>query len=262
MMHKHQKGFTLIELMVGMVLSLLLISIVGGVFMSSRENHDVQDEVAQLQENIRIASALIRRVTFHSGHRTQPTTMAASAVQVVDLALKGQNGTAITSGSQDWFEVAFQGDGIPNTPSGVISDCLGNSVGVGTVNDKAKNPDPSRNRFQVQDFAGRPWLACSLDSGVTWQQLVPDVEAMEVEYGADFDDNGQVDSFSNADAVADWPRINTLRINLIFRTNRTIANGPDTNTYTLSDQTYGPFTDKRIRRNLVITASIRNRLSQ
>lgn len=255
-------GFTLIELLVSMALSLLVIGMVAGIFNSSRVNHDVQDEIAQLQENIRTSSALLRRITFHSAHRTAPSTTARSAVMLVGIGIVGTNGTSSAIGSQDTITVSFQGDGMPGVPSGVISDCLGNAVGIGTVA-QASNPPPSANLLSVRSVAGRPWLSCSLDGGNTWANLVPDVEGLELAYGIDADDDGVVDAYLPADQVGgDFSRLNTVRISMLFRTNRQIASQLDTQTYVMGDQTYGPFNDLRIRRMLTITAAVRNRASQ
>lgn len=261
-MRTKSAGFTIIELLVSMALSLLVISMVAGVFNSSRINHDVQDEIAQLQENIRISSALFRRITFHTGHRTAPSTTAGSAAMLVATGITGTNGTSAAIGSQDTVTISFQGDGMPGAPSGVISDCLGNAVGIGTVA-QASNPPPSTNRFAVRSIAGRPWLSCSLDGGNTWAELVPDIEGLELTYGVDSDDNGVVDSYLSADQLSgDFIKVSTLRISMLFRTNRQIASQADTQTYTMGDQTYGPFNDQRIRRMLTITAAVRNRAAQ
>ncbi len=259
-----QQGFTLIEILVAMALSLLVIGMVGGVFLGSRESHDVQDEISQLQENIRVSSSLLRRVTFHAGHVTQPSLSNASVVQFGNpgVGVIGEVGTSKLANEQDWFQISYQGDGLPGAPSGVITDCLGVAVGIGNTATNVRLIPPSNNRFQVRSIGGRNWLACSLDSGITWQPLVPDVEAMEVSYGVDPDANGSIDTYQTAAAVADWRFVTTVRISMLFRTNRQIATQVDSRIFTVGATNYGPFNDRFIRRNLTITAAIRNRLTQ
>jgi type IV pilus assembly protein PilW len=263
---KKQQGFTLIELLVSMAVSLLVITMVAGIFTTSRVNHDVQDDVAQMQENIRISSSLLRRIVFHAGHRARPSTSSSEA----DLALGGTafglfgtHGSATTADNQDALTVSFEGDGLPDAPSGAITDCLGNAVGVGTAADVAAVSSGgmfprSNNRLQIRNFSGRPWLSCSLDNGTTWVQLVPDVEAMELQYGEDTDSDANADRFVDANQPIDFGRVIAVRIHLLFRTNRPIATGNTNMTYTLGDQTYGPFSDTRVRRQIVITAGVRN----
>ncbi len=263
---KNQSGFTLIELLVSMALSLLVMTMIAGVFTTSRVNHDVQDDIAQLQENIRISSSLLRRVVFHAGHRARPATSSAEA----DLALGGTafgilgfHGGSIAAGDQDAVSISFEGDGLADVPSGAITDCLGNSVGVGTAADVAavsggSSFPRSENRFQIRSFNGRPWLSCSLDMGTTWVQLVPDVEAMELQYGEDIDSDSVADRFMNADQPVDYGRVTAIRVALLYRTNRPIASANTNTVYTLGDRTYGPFSDLRVRRQVVITAGVRN----
>ncbi len=263
---RKQQGFTLIELLVSMAVSLLVITMIAGIFTTSRVNHDVQDDVAQMQENIRISSSLIRRVVFHAGHRARPSTSSNEA----DLALGGTafgilgtHGGGLTPDNQDTMTISYEGDGLANTPSGAITDCLGNPVGVGTSADVAAVGAGAtfprvNNRLQIRNFSGRPWLSCSLDNGTTWVQLVPDIEAMEIQYGEDIDSDANADRFMNADQPIDYGRVTAVRVFLLFRTNRPIATGNTNTMYTMGDQSYGPFSDLRVRRQVVITAGVRN----
>ena len=51
----NQKGFALIELMIGLVLGLFVTGIVITVFMQSKRSYNQDDEIARLQENGRYA---------------------------------------------------------------------------------------------------------------------------------------------------------------------------------------------------------------
>jgi type IV pilus assembly protein PilW len=263
---KKQKGFTLIELLVSMAVSLLVITMIAGIFSSARVNHEVQDDVAQMQENIRISSSLIRRIVFHAGHRARPSTSSVEAdlgMGGTGFGIFGSNGTALTADNQDFVTISFEGDGLADAPSGSITDCLGNAVGVGTAADVTAVSGGglfprSSNRLQVRNFSGRPWLSCSLDNGASWVQLVPDIEAMELQYGEDIDSDGAADRFTRAESSTDFGRVTAVRVNLLFRTNRPIATGNTNATYVMGDQTYGPFSDLRVRRTVMITAGVRN----
>ncbi len=256
-----QRGFTLIELLVSVAVSIVVITMLAGVFTTSRVNHDVQDDIAQMQENIRTSSALLRRVIYHAGHRAVPQSTALS-LGMTQFGLQGTEGTGTAANQQDTLTVSFEGSGKPGVPSGVITDCLGNPHGVGTSADVANAPTSgyplSNNRFAVRDFSGRPWLACSLDGGGVWFPLVPDVEAMEITYGEDTDGDTMVDRYVNAANGADFSRVVTVRLNLLFRTNRPIASSNTNQTYTLDNQVYGPFNDLRVRRQIIISAGVRN----
>jgi type IV pilus assembly protein PilW len=260
-----QSGFTLIELLVSLALSLVVLAFVGGIFSGSRSNQETQDDIGLLQENIRITGALFRRVVFHAGHRTLPQSATAS-LGTTTFGVAGTNGTSNTPGAQDTLSIAFEGDGLPSAPSGVITDCLGNSVGIGTAAQVAAAVTSgvfqrANNTFEVRTVSGRPWLGCSTaDSAgtVSWTALVPDVEGMEIEFGEDSSGDAIVDRYLNAADSPSFDKIVVVRIHLLFRTAREIATSSDTTTYPLAERNYGPFNDKHIRRPLTLTIGVRN----
>ena len=51
-----QRGFSLVELMVTIVIALLLLVGVSRVFLTSKQSYRVQESTSRMQENIRIAS--------------------------------------------------------------------------------------------------------------------------------------------------------------------------------------------------------------
>lgn len=62
-------GFTLIELMVAITIGLFLSAVVGGVFISSKENFNYQDAMSRLQENARFAMERISRDIRMAGYK-------------------------------------------------------------------------------------------------------------------------------------------------------------------------------------------------
>src|SRR3546814_391989 len=56
-----QRGFTLIELMVAMVLGLLVVAAAGSLFMSSRKVYGTTASINRIQENQRIAFEMLAR---------------------------------------------------------------------------------------------------------------------------------------------------------------------------------------------------------
>ena len=64
----NRKGFTLIELMVSIVLSFILIGAVYGTFTSQQKAYTVQDQVAEAQQNARMAMNMLVRDTRMAGY--------------------------------------------------------------------------------------------------------------------------------------------------------------------------------------------------
>jgi len=62
-----QKGFSLIELMIGLVLGLFVIAVVVTVFVQSKRNFTQDEQVARMQENGRYALLLLSREMAHAG---------------------------------------------------------------------------------------------------------------------------------------------------------------------------------------------------
>ncbi|MDH3379421.1 MAG: PilW family protein [Gammaproteobacteria bacterium] len=62
------RGFTLIELMVAMVLGLIALGAVGLVFVNSNKNYNTQESLARLQENARLATQILTRDLRQAGY--------------------------------------------------------------------------------------------------------------------------------------------------------------------------------------------------
>ncbi len=63
-----ERGFTLIELMVAMVLGLIALGAVGLVFVNSNKNYNTQESLARLQENARLAAQILTRDLRQAGY--------------------------------------------------------------------------------------------------------------------------------------------------------------------------------------------------
>jgi type IV pilus assembly protein PilW len=64
---RRQRGFSLVELMVALVLGLLVIGGVGGVFLSQRELYHQNENLARMQENARYAFEVMARSLREAG---------------------------------------------------------------------------------------------------------------------------------------------------------------------------------------------------
>jgi len=63
-----KKGFTLVELLVAMVLSFILVGAVYGTFTSQQKSYTVQDQVAEAQQNARMAMNILLRDMRMAGY--------------------------------------------------------------------------------------------------------------------------------------------------------------------------------------------------
>jgi type IV pilus assembly protein PilW len=64
---RNERGFTLIELMIGLVVGMFVIGVIITVFVQSKRNYNQDEQVAYMQENGRYALQLLSREIAHAG---------------------------------------------------------------------------------------------------------------------------------------------------------------------------------------------------
>ena len=213
-----QRGLTMIELAVTMLIALFLL---GGVLMmvqNTRTTYSSQTALAQLQDNERLAMTIMTDVIQSAGYwpdpvnkdpsvfPADPTTGLASTQTII--------GTQSASAPQDTLTVRFM-----TAPNDTILNCLGSTnTTVGSV--------IYTNTFSLgaADASGNRSLQCTLSDGTTTstQTLVGGIQDMQIYYGVkrtasttDFN----VDTYIRANdmtAPADWQNISAIRVILTF----------------------------------------------
>lgn len=103
--------------------------------------------------------------------------------------------------------------------------------------------------IQNDGTTGEPGLFRS-DNGAAAQMLVEGVEDMQILFGEDTDSDRTANRYVDADSIADWNAVVSVRLNLTARTEDVI---------TTKDTAEG---DRRLRRNFTNTVTIRNRIVQ
>lgn len=87
---KFQRGFTLVELMIGMTIGLVLLLVIGSVFVSSRQVFREQEDNARVQESGRFALEIIGRSIKQAGHVEMP--FSGLKVEFTGTVISGTNG--------------------------------------------------------------------------------------------------------------------------------------------------------------------------
>jgi type IV pilus assembly protein PilW len=100
-----QRGFTIVEIMVALVISLILLAGVSQIFLANRETYRMQAGLARVQENARFTIDQLRNEISMAGF---PEIIGGP------LALAGTNGTSISVRTQ-------------------AADCLGDATGGAVV---------------------------------------------------------------------------------------------------------------------------------
>jgi type IV pilus assembly protein PilW len=169
-----QRGFTLLELVVAMTIAVFLLSGLFATLQSTRHAYAQQNELAQLQDNQRLAMTLMADVVESAGYFPKPSVYAASAfLPAIGAWTLSQSviGTANAAAPGDTITVRYGADATNDN----TFNCVGrqNATGATTT---------FYNTFKVVvDAAGVSWLVCN--DGTTDYQLVKDVTNMKIVYG-------------------------------------------------------------------------------
>lgn len=221
---RDQSGFTLVEILVGMVIGLVLIAGLATLLVGNRQTYRLQSNLSRLQESGTFAIELLARHLRMAGYRTDWQSPMSNY-------LSGVEGT---SGANDQITVRYES----------ATDCLGNNV-TGT-------PPIAINVFSIANSGtpAVPNLVCDGDGAgaATLQPLVEGVEDMQVLYGVDTDtiSDGIANQYAPANAV-NMARVVSVRVQLR-------VHSPDDN---LTDAVTA-FGDRRIRRVFTKTVTLRN----
>ena len=251
-----QRGVSLVELMVGVALSLFVLAGIITVYAANRQSFRVLSDLAEIQEVGRFAVDTIARAVRLAGYQGDSPSewvlgalsQANGGVDVISGANDDASDANIKDGT-DSFTVVYQA-----SSDGLFADCLG-------LNTAAAGSNIS-NTFSVSPSNA---LQCSTDGGTTHTTLLENVENMQVLYGVDTDGDQQANSYVTANKVSDWDDVVSLRLALLVRSrNDGVALNTDTRAWQLLDKavytTLAPANDSRVRRIFSSTVRLRNRL--
>jgi type IV pilus assembly protein PilW len=261
------RGVTLVELLISVTIGLALVIVIAQLFLGSRQTFATTDDVSRMQENIRYAQQLLIRTVHQAGFKSRPNSVTNTVFPdppSIGAALDGTEGGGNVS---DTLTVRYHGAGDgTGTPDGTTLDCLGNRRDGGVL---------VSNTFAVRptarlDSSGVPinGLHCSVDDGLTWVEIVPDVVNMQVVYGQDSDavPDLTINRYVVRTSIPDnlMANVMTVRIALLFQTpNDNVKTLPDAAaTYDLNGvngASLTNFADRRIRRVVTTTINLRNR---
>jgi len=218
-----QKGFSLVELMIAITLGLILLSGVVYVFINSAYAYRLQQGSARAQESGRSGLFIMERVIREAGFYADPTQylVANTFFAAPNTAISGTEGGT----GPDTLVIRYQGH-----PDGTIVDCLGNSVGAGVT---------ATNTFSlsaVNPTTNARTLLCTRNIPLATPAVVGDVQNLmegvvdfQVQYGIDTNGDGLADQYVQANNVADWTTVHTLRISLTTNSLAAVGAGAATN---------------------------------
>jgi type IV pilus assembly protein PilW len=154
---RKQRGFTLIELMVALLLGLLVVAAAGSIFLSNRRVYGSTESLNRIQENQRAAFELLARDIREAGGNPC-LRFGASKSPVVQLA-------SFDSGWWGHFAAGIHGDGSGASDS--ITLYLANGATYPVVEHK-KPGDPIRLGSVAGLVDGQVLMACNSDEAIVF----------------------------------------------------------------------------------------------
>jgi type IV pilus assembly protein PilW len=205
-----QRGYSMIELSVALVIALFLLQGLFTILQNTRNASTNQNQLAQLQDQQRMSMTMLTDVIQQAGYYpTAYTTDSATALPASTLfTTAGQyviGGANSTASYGDTISVRYQGDS-----TGGVLDCLGSVIPNGTTREMT---------FKVTQVNNQPLgLYCSLDNA-TFVPLIPNVTKMTVTYGVDTNASGSTNAYLTSTQVGAgtfWSNVLSVKVALLF----------------------------------------------
>ena len=248
-----QQGFTLVEIMIAVTLSLFLISGLVQIYSSNKKSAFVQSELARMQENQRFAVDFLNREIRMAGYYDQSQPTAINPVSKFYLGGNSNiaNPSTADGGSNNSDTITIQYES--------ATDCLGNKLD----DTKPENLDANGNTLAINTYSvNNETLYCQGNSNPEPQPIAEDIANMQILYGENTDPIviGETPTANRyvRKADANMGNVVSVRIALLFKTGNPVKNKDDTRTYNLLDAPGITYTDKYRREVVTTTISLRN----
>jgi type IV pilus assembly protein PilW len=213
----HERGFSMIELAVALVVALFLLNGMFMILQNTRNASNNQTGLSKLQDAQRMSMVMLTDIIQEAGYFPQAHINDATVIFPVGgvFATAGQSvfgAVNTTAANGDTITIRLQGD----SGNGVI-DCRGGVVPSGTVATMTYSVSawPGGNSSNLINTG----LACSMDGGTTQMYLIPNISSMTVVYGVDATNSGGTNAYLTAAQVTTanlWTAVDSVKITLNY----------------------------------------------
>ena len=265
--HMHQKGLSLVEIMIALTLGLLLMTGVVQIFLANKQTFTMADNVSRLEENGRYALNVIAQHLRMGGY-ADPTKSSTPQPFYAQCGSNAANcisrswgcteeDACTTNGNNNesdrlsvWYEPL-------NTLAGG-EDCTGAQVNGRVINVFWVEEDATNNNVSTLFCRGYShnngsWISDPL-------AIAPGVDNLQVLYGEIIGANATSPTrYVDASQVSNWGRVKTVRVGLLVQA---AAQSGRTQTaqqnYAVLDVGGLTFNDRQLRTLYTTTISLNN----
>lgn len=235
-MKTQQKGFTLVELMVALLLGLILSGAALQLFLTNQRTFSLQQALSGLEEDGHMILRYIAADIRNAGRGND-------VIGTVDGIVQAQSSNGASAAS-DTLVVNYLSQW----------DCQGNDLTQGGT-------EPEGRQTISTYYVSNETLFCSSDQSSGDTALLSGVESFQVLYGVDRTPDGTlaVTSYVNASELQSDDVIVAVRLGLLLRSAETNLPVPVVSeSLQVLDESYSTAADQALRRVFTTTVQIRN----
>jgi type IV pilus assembly protein PilW len=220
----NQRGFTLIEILIALLLGVFMLAALLTIVQANRVAYGDQNQLAQLQDNERMAMTLMTDIIQSAGYFPVSTPPATAPTNTLDTSLTA------TTGDGYAFAVGqpMYGTYSATVPGDAIYVRYMTASGDGVLNCSGLSNTTGANQLYVNKFYidSTGQLVCNMNgtiynlvSGVTNSTTNLGVTNLTILYGVKADAaflGNNADTYMNASQVTDWSSVISVMIELTF----------------------------------------------
>jgi len=181
-----QKGLSLIELMIAITLSIVIAAAMISLFVNSKQNYRINQNMSRLQESARFAVSFLSRDIRMTDYR------ACVTADRLANSISGENDTGLND--SDTVTLLWQ------------TNACGTASSTET------------RIYSIQTGAtGTPALFRSVN-GAAAEELVEGIESLQILYGEDTDNDNVANYYVDAASVTDMAQAISVKVTLVART--------------------------------------------
>ena len=216
------RGFSLVELLIGMSIGLFLLAGLLTFFGQNRLAYSYQQSQSGQQGSERLANIMFTNVLQQAGYSDMTNQRILNRASLFPGGGPFADGQTVV-GTQASATVGLIGGGTQTVPNDSIAirfwdgvgiiDCIGNAAPAGAMSVVLLSVDGVRLNCSTDGGAAQPLMGD--DQGPLAQQIR--FLGMAVAYGLDTNADESIDSFQRAGGVTDWNQVRVAEIQIIIQ---------------------------------------------